>query len=605
MGAHARPGSSRTRRFGRISLAVAAVAALAAGVWALSSGTPTTTTVATTVVPTIAPTSTITSTTAEPAPVEHSYGGDVTIGISSDPITLNPFLEGGGAEVLHLIGRTIWAGGVALDGVTFDPIPVLLSELPTLENGGLVENEDGTVTVTYRIDPNAKWEDGSPVTGADFEFTYALVTDPALPIRAEVRTPYTAIVPGSAQFDTSTVTFALNGPSLAYLDVFSIVLPAAQVDGSDFVNDWNDRFWMSAGPFEFGQWLPGEWITLNRNDQYWGIDAETGQKLPYLDHLVFEVAPVSEGTVTGFQTGAFDVIAVPPDPVAISELEALDGVDVQIGWGPSWEHLSFQFGPGRFERNVDSLNEYLDYRRAVAHVVDRGQIAAAVSGGLVPALDSPLSVMWPAAASAGWSEYRGDTDATTRALDSLSAGVEASIPRSVLTINGTPERTTAAADLATMFADGAIALEVDPPQETGVYFLETIGPGRFDLAEWSWVPTVGPSAAVADVRRWFYLTPEEGGSNFSRWPGAVEEPAADAARLALLLEDVGRQVDIEEVKAMLSEIETLMADLVVTLPLYAELNAGAVHADAVSGYRHSIIAGGDTWNAATWYRTDG
>ncbi|MGZ8784902.1 MAG: ABC transporter substrate-binding protein [Acidimicrobiia bacterium] len=604
MGAHARPGAPQTRRVGRAFLAVVAVAALAAGVWALSGVTPTTT-VATTAAPTTAPTSTTASTTTEPAPVEHSYGGDVTIGITSDPVTLNPFLEGGGAEVLHLIGRTIWAGAVALDGVTFDPIPVLLSEIPTLENGGLTENEDGTVTVTYRIDPDAKWEDGSPVTGADFEFTYALVTNPELPIRADVRIPYAAIVPGSVEFDTSTVTFALNGPSLAYLDVFSIVVPAAQVGGSDFANDWNDRFWMSAGPFEFGQWLPGEWITLNRNDQFWGIDAETGQDLPYLDHLVFEVAPTSEGPVAGFQTGAFDVIAVPPDPVAISELEALEGVDVQIGWGPSWEHLSFQFGPGRFERNADSVNEYLDYRRAVAHAIDRGQIAAAVSGGLVPALDSPLSVMWPAAATAGWSAYQGDLDATTQALDALRVGVEVSVPGSVLIINNTPERTTAAADLATMFADAALALEVEPPEETGVYFLETIGPGRFDLAEWSWVPTAGPSAAVADVRRWFYLMPEAGGSNFSRWPGGAGEPAADVARLAGLLEDVGRQLDLEEVKAMLSEIETLMADLVVTVPLYAELNAGAVHADAVSGYRHSIIAGGDTWNAATWYHAGG
>ena len=72
-----------------------------------------------------------------------------------------------------------------------------------------------------------------------------------------------------------------------------------------------------------------------------------------------------------------------------------------------------------------------------------------------------------------------------------------------------------------------------------------------------------------------------------------------------LLEDVGSQVDLNEVKEMLAEIEMLMADLVVTLPLYAELNAGAVHTNAVQGYRHSIMTGGDTWNAATWYRSDG
>ena len=218
--------------------------------------------------------------------MEHPYGGNVTIGVSSEPITLNPFLEGGAAEVLQLIGRTVWAGAVALDGISLDPVPVLLSEIPTLENGGLVQNADGTVTVSYQIEPEATWEDGSPVTGADFELTYRLAVDPALPIRPEVRAPYAEIVPDSLQYDDSTVTFDLSRPSLAYLDVFAIVVPAAQVGEGDFINDWNDRFWMSAGPFEFGEWLPGEWITVNRNDQYWKIDAETGQQLPYLDHLV-------------------------------------------------------------------------------------------------------------------------------------------------------------------------------------------------------------------------------------------------------------------------------------------------------------------------------
>ena len=606
MGAHAQPGPHRTRSFGRILLAVVAVAALGAGIWALSLDRTSEVVTSTTIGATVAPTSTTTSTTTtEPAAVEHPYGGNVTIGISSEPITLNPFLDGGGAEILQLIGRPAWAGAVALDGVTFDPVPVLLSEVPTLGNGGLVKNDDGTVAVTYRIDPNARWEDGSSVTGADFEATYSLVTDPSLPIRTEVRAPYAAIVPESLEVDAATVTFVLEGPSLAYLDVFSIVVPAAQVGDSDFVADWNDRLWMSAGPFEFGEWLPGEWITLNRNDEYWEIDAETGQELPYLDHLVFEVAAAGGGPVAGFQTGGFDVVAVPPDPVAISELEALDGVDVQIGLGPSWEHLSFQFGSARLERNADSLNEFLDYRRAVAHTIDREQIAAAVSGGLVPILDSPLSVVWPAAASAGWSGYLGDEDRAAAALESLRTGIEASTPRAVLTTNNTPERTIAAGELGPMFAAGGMALEIEPPEETGVYFLETIGPGRFDLAEWSWVPTAGPSGAVADIRRWFLLTPEAGGSNFSRWPASAEEPTDEVVRLTGLLEDIATELDLEVIKAMLSEIETLMADLVVTLPLYAELNAGAVHADEVSGYRHSIIPGGDTWNVATWYRTDG
>ncbi len=202
--------------------------------------------------------------------MEHPYGGNVTIGVSSEPITLNPFLEGGAAEVLQLIGRTVWAGAVALDGVTLDPVPVLLSEIPTFENGGLVENEDGTVTVTYQIEPDATWEDGSRSHGRRFRAHLPPRHRFGTPDPGRGPAPYAEIVPDSLQFDDSTVTFDLFGPSLAYLDVFSIVVPAAQVGESDFVNDWNDRFWMSAGPFEFGEWLPGEWITMNRNDRVLG-----------------------------------------------------------------------------------------------------------------------------------------------------------------------------------------------------------------------------------------------------------------------------------------------------------------------------------------------
>ncbi len=606
MGVHAEPPISPNRRMGRIALGLTAVVALAAGVWVLNTNGPTEAATTTGAPPTIAPTSTTsaTTTTTEAVPVEHPYGGDVTVGISAEPITLNPFLEGGGAEVLQLIGRTSWAGAVALHGATLDPVPVLLSEIPTLDNGGLVENEDGTVTVTYRISSDAKWEDGSAVTGADFLATYRLATDPSLPIRDDIRDPYASIVPDSLKFDVETVTFDLVGPSLAYLDVFSIVVPAAQLAESDFVADWTDRFWMSAGPFRFGEWIPGEAIIMERNSEYWETDPETGQALPYLDSLIFAVASGPGGVIGGFQTGRFDIVAVPPDPNVVSELEALDGTDVQVGWGPTWEHLSFQFGSGRFERNPDSMNEHLDYRQAVAHAIDRSQIAEAVSAGLVPALESPMSVMWPAAASPGWSGYRGEADSAKEALDVLRETVDVSTPRAVLTTNNTPERNIAAAELGPMLGAAGITLEVEPPEETGVYFLETIGPGRFDLAEWAWVPTPGPSGAVADVRRWFLLTPEAGGSGFSRWAVSAQEPADEVARLDALLEDVASEVDLENVKTMLGEIETLMADLVVTVPLYAELNAGAVRTDSVSGYQHSIISGGDTWNAAMWYRTD-
>lgn len=604
MGAHARPSSSPSGRFRNGLLALAVVVALAAGIWVLRSvGTPETTT-SSTLPATIAPTSTTSSTTSTTEPIpEFAYGGEAVVGITADPVMLNPFLEGGASDVVQLVGRPVWVGAFGLDGVTLDPRPVLAAEIPTFSNGGLVARQDGTVSVTVGIRPGAVWEDGSAITGGDFAFTYALATDPSVPIRTDLRALYEQIVPGSLSGAGSTVTYDLVEPSLAYLDLFSILVPASQVEGTNFATDWNDRLWMSAGPFRFEEWRQGESISLSRNDDYWETDPLTGQALPYLDRLVFQVGGNANGLVTGFEAREFDIIAVPPESAAVRNLQALDGTDVQLRVGPSWEHLSFQFGPGRFERNPNSVNEHLEFRRAVAQAIDRSSIAETIYQGLIPALDSPIGIAWPAAASDGWSGYDGDTAGAAAALEDLAATTEITVLGAVLTINNAPERVEAAAEIEEMLGEADIELTVEPPESTGVYFLETVGPGSFDLAQWAWVPGAGPSAIVADLQRWFVVSPESDGANFSRWPVSDDDPRV--VQLQGLFEEMTTEMDLERLKLLLGEAEQLMAELVVTVPLYAELNAGAVWADEIEGFAHSIIPGGDTWNAAGWHRIDG
>ena len=49
--------------------------------------------------------------------------------------------------------------------------PVLM-EAPTVDNGGAVLNDDGTLIVTYRLNPEARWSDGTPITSTDVWFTW-------------------------------------------------------------------------------------------------------------------------------------------------------------------------------------------------------------------------------------------------------------------------------------------------------------------------------------------------------------------------------------------------------------------------------------------------
>ena len=63
--------------------------------------------------------------------------------------------------------------------VEYDPdgnvLPVLVTEVPTVENGGISED---LTTITYNLLPDVVWSDGTPFTSADVIFTYEYCTDP-------------------------------------------------------------------------------------------------------------------------------------------------------------------------------------------------------------------------------------------------------------------------------------------------------------------------------------------------------------------------------------------------------------------------------------------
>jgi peptide/nickel transport system substrate-binding protein len=50
--------------------------------------------------------------------------------------------------------------------------PELAAELPTVDNGGVVINEDDwNMTVTWKMRQDVKWADGEPVNADDVIFT--------------------------------------------------------------------------------------------------------------------------------------------------------------------------------------------------------------------------------------------------------------------------------------------------------------------------------------------------------------------------------------------------------------------------------------------------
>lgn len=538
-----------------------------------------------------------------------AHGGEVIVADDQEPPTLNPFVEGGDYFIVNIIGQAHQVGVWDIDGTTLERIPDVVTELPTVANGGVVVNGDGTMTVNYRIVDEAVWADGVHISGTDFQFTYDTIMDPA--VGADTKT-YEDITSTNTGDKTFSVTLAK--PTIAHEALFPVLIPEHEVSGTNFVEDWNERPWVSGGPFVFDSWSRGDEIVLVRNDNYWKVDPETGLQLPFLDKVTFRFIPETEAIVAAFRAREVDVIQPSPAVETIDRLRALepDGAAITVLPGPAWEHLNFQFGPGRLERNPGSMNEYLTYRQAVAHAIDREAIARDITDGFLGSLDSYVSAFTPTLSTDAWRQYEYDPARARELLEELCVDLSRDCADDpIVTIfsatGNADERPRVAQMMADMFEAVGIAYEVQL-EDSQLFFGETLETGRWDFGEWAWVGSPGLAGLVSihDV-----FDPEApptddlGSYNYYRWGTPDSSVIDDAtARFARIVDEMNATVDEAELTALVQEAEKILADQVVIIPLWSRPTVGAVWADEIGGYEFNTSQAGHTWNIEWWYRTD-
>lgn len=533
-----------------------------------------------------------------------TYGGLVTVGLVGEPTTLNPFEPDGGLPSLRAIGRAVWVGAVSLDPQTLEPAPQVANEIPSEANGGIVRNEDGSMTVRYRINPQAVWSDGTPITGADFLRTYEVATQ-AAGIADEVRQDYARIRRGSVLVDEATVEFTLDEASTALSSLFSILVPAHEVSVSGFSSAWDEQMWAAGGAFRFLAWDQGTQVRLVANPQAWLFDLETGDELPYLDGVRFAFYPTMEQLAEALRAGDVEVGSPDVDPVVLNELDGRSSLTVDMRYGPEWEHIAFQFGQGRLDVNDTSRTDRVALRRAIAHLLDRQALAEDVLGPYGRALDSIIGLGWPSAATPGWSIYPHDPDAAVPLLADVAAtlGEDEVLSVAFATTANDPDREVIARHLVDALEGAGVAVDV-ALTELGSYFRDQVIPGNFEVAEWAWRAEPGPAGTLSDLRD-HHVVPWPDGLDFYEWGQAGSESLEipGVAALQAELDAVVGELNIDVLQDAARAAESILADRVVLIPLYAELNP-AVAASVVGGFEHSVLVGGETSTISGWWRRD-
>ena len=561
------------------------------------------------------------TTTTEAVPTGKPYGGEVIMGQDQEPPTLNVFAPGGNNFTVGIVGQGYFTGVQEIDGFTLELIPELVTELPTVANGGISINADGTETIRYTIRDEAVWADGTAISGDDFEFTYNTIMNPDLPID---RTIYEDIDPASVVAGPKTFEYTLTAPTVQAELLFGTIIPKHDVEGSDFINDYNDNMWVSGGPFMFDQWQKGEFIRLVRNPNYWKTDAETGQQLPYLDTFITRFIPETAAMINAFKAREVDVINPPPAIETIEDLQTLEseGAQVEVLSGPIWEHLNFQFGENRLVRNENSYNEFIEYRQAVAHAVDKLKIVDEILKGQVEPLGSYVDAFSPTLSQSSWDQYDYNPETAIALLADLCARDDTDCDTTpVTTVFSTTSNNDARVTLSQLFVEMFEAVGivyVNELEDSSLFFGETLDFGGWDLGEWAWVGSPGMSGLVGIHDVFDPEAPPPDGGNYYRWGTAAvagAEPAgynqgessvidAATARFAEVRDAMNATVDEVELLSLINEAENILADNAVMIPLYARLDPGAVWADEIGGFKHNPSQAGVTWNIEEWYRVD-
>src|SRR6266436_7082920 len=187
---------------------------------------------------------------------------------------------------------------------------------PALAQSWKVSPDGLQYTVTLR--KGLRFSDGQPLDADDVLFTFRLFLDETL--HATQRD--LLIVGGKPiivrKVDTWTVIFQFAktyGAGERLFDGFAI-LPRHLLErpyqegklGQFWTLSTLANEWAGLGPFRLKEYVPGQRLVLERNPYYWKSDLK-GNRLPYLDQLVFLFVPSADAQVLRFQSGETDVIS--------------------------------------------------------------------------------------------------------------------------------------------------------------------------------------------------------------------------------------------------------------------------------------------------------
>lgn len=327
-----------------------------------------------------------TTTTAPPAPEEGgAEGGTLIWAHEQEPPDMHLDDPNNNLSITSWIRSALIEGLYGVSGAT-EYYPELLDGEATV-----TANDDGTVSIDYTLRDGLMWSDGTPLTSADVEYTYNIITEGC------GREDDGSIVDGGddgcVYFTggytgwelitgievTSDTEFTINWSQFfaGWKGTLSEVYAAhAFGANADEVNqnlvEWSnaDGVLPSSGPMIFDEWNRGVSMTMVRNDNYAGSNSPDARNtgVAYVDGVQINFVSDTDTQINALKAGEAQIIMTQPQLAFGERLSTDENFTVASSAGPVFEHWG-----------LNLLNVHLSdplVREALVYGIDKTEVMA-------------------------------------------------------------------------------------------------------------------------------------------------------------------------------------------------------------------------------------
>lgn len=325
------------------------------------------------------------------------------------------------------------------DDRDYDYQPVMFEKLPNIKDGdakltkvnvkaGDTIEKDGNVvkadkdmeldqvSATFKLRPNLKWSDGTPLKASDSVFAYKVGLDKESGITTKFLRDRTASYVAT---DDRTVTWT-GIPGFVY-PLYNITffepLPEyilKDVAPKDIKSNAFARKPVSHGPFRVTNWVSGDRIELEKNPNYW----RASEGLPKVDKVIYRFIPDTNQLTAQLIAGQCDIgtqDGLNTDVIPFFDQAEKNGLlKPYYVAGTTWEHIDFNANPSKAPKPRPDFFSDVRVRQAVAYGTNRKEMVDKILFGKSKVMDVTVP-------NDHWSYPKDDSVITKYAFDTKKA----------------------------------------------------------------------------------------------------------------------------------------------------------------------------------------